>query len=139
MHHKRSDYKHHLLHVPTASQQGSTVWLSQLHDAGSMIIRRTKWSVWFLQHLYNDYRVWQQGGQRGQEQGAINQFAEDQADLFNQHTAIIPCGVFNQHRWGFVICHVKSDTQPRHSLAVRLQALRPNNLESHSKTAAGVT
>lgn len=70
-----------------------------------MLIRRTKWSVWFLQHLYNDYRVWQQGGQRGQEQGAINQFAADQPDLFKQHTAIIAYDVFNQHRYSVHASH----------------------------------
>ncbi|KAL0045273.1 hypothetical protein WJX82_002436 [Trebouxia sp. C0006] len=67
-------------------------------NAGSMLIKRSKWSVWFLQHLYNEHRVWQQGGQKGQEQGAINQFAEEHSFHFSQHTGIVPYEVFNNHR-----------------------------------------
>lgn len=63
-----------------------------------MLIKRSKWSVWFLQHLYNEHRVWQQGGQMGQEQGAINQFADDHSDHFSQHAGIVPYEVFNNHR-----------------------------------------
>lgn len=67
-------------------------------NAGSMLIKRSKWSVWFLQHLYNEHRVWQQGGQKGQEQGAINQFADDHSFHFSQHTGIVPYELFNNHR-----------------------------------------
>lgn len=67
-------------------------------NAGSMLIKRSKWSVWFLQHLYNEHRVWQQGGQKGQEQGAINQFAVEHSFHFSQHTGIVPYEVFNNHR-----------------------------------------
>lgn len=71
---------------------------SSIINAGSMLIKRSKWSVWFLQHLYNEHRVWQQGGQMGQEQGAINQFADDHSDHFSQHAGIVPYEVFNNHR-----------------------------------------
>lgn len=67
-------------------------------NAGSMLIKRSKWSLWFLQHLYNEHRVWQQGGQRGQEQGAINQFANGHSFHFDRHTGIVPYEVFNNHR-----------------------------------------
>ena len=66
--------------------------------AGSILVKRSKWSVWFLQHLYNEHRVWQQGGQKGQEQGAINQFADEHSSQFAQHTGIVPYEVFNNHR-----------------------------------------
>lgn len=67
-------------------------------NAGSILIKRSKWSVWFLQHLYNEHRVWQQGGQMGQEQGAINQFADDHSGPFSQHAGIVPYEAFNNHR-----------------------------------------
>ena len=80
--------------------------IQQPNSAGSMLVKRTKWSVWFLQNLYNEYRVWQQGGQRGQEQGAINRFAEEVPEVFKQHAGIVPYAVFNQHRYALelVIC-----------------------------------
>ena len=69
-----------------------------------MLIRRSKWSLWFLQHLYNEHRVWQQGGQRGQEQGAINQFANGHSFHFDRHTGIVPYEVFNNHRSATISC-----------------------------------
>ena len=73
-------------------------------SSGSMLIRRSKWSLWFLQHLYNEHRVWQQGGQRGQEQGAINQFANGHSFHFDRHTGIVPYEVFNNHRSANTLC-----------------------------------
>ena len=67
--------------------------------AGSILVKRTAWSMLFLQHLYNEYNIATQTGSLGQEQGAINRYAQEHFEQFRRHAGIVNRSVFNQHRY----------------------------------------
>lgn len=61
-------------------------------------MRTSAWTTSFWLNLYNLYNALRMSSAQGQEQGAINGFAEEHPAEFARHTAIVAPEVFNQHR-----------------------------------------